>query len=132
MQAIVKDTAGIGILLWLIGYLAALLLFVSPFAGVMGWILIAVFTPVSILIVWRWFCGRDLPLVYYAEIGLVWTAIAVVFDYLFIVVLFSATYYSPDVFVYYAITFLIPVCIGLWKRPVTGKGSVPPKANAKE
>ncbi|MFA5253424.1 MAG: hypothetical protein WC367_01990 [Methanoregula sp.] len=42
-----------------------------------------------------------------------WTVIAVVFDYLFIVLLFSATYYGPDVFVYYAITFLIPVCIGL-------------------
>ncbi|WP_292371143.1 hypothetical protein [Methanoregula sp. UBA64] len=132
MQAIVKDTAGIGILLWLIGYLASLLLFISPLAGVMGWILIAVFTPVSILIVWRWFRGRDLPLAYYAGIGLAWTAIAVVFDYLFIVLLFSATYYGPDVFVYYTLTFLIPVCIGLWKRPVAGKGSVPPGAHAKE
>jgi hypothetical protein len=121
MQAIVKDTAGIGILLWLIGYLAALLLFVSSLAAVMGWILIAVFTPVSIVIVWRWFAGRDLPLAYYAGAGIVWTAIAIVCDYLFIVVLFSATYYGPDVFVYYAITFLVPVCVGLSKQRVTGK-----------
>jgi len=115
MQTIAKDTAGLGILLWLIGYIASLLLFMSPLAGIMGWILIAVFTPVSVLIVWRWFTGRDLPLAYYAGLGIAWTAIAVVFDYLFIVLLFSATYYGPDVFVYYAITFLIPVCIGLWK-----------------
>ena len=125
MQAILKDTAGIGILLWLLGYLASLLLFVSPLSGVMGWILIAVFTPVSILIVWRWFAGRDLPLAYYAGAGVVWTAIAVVFDYLFIVLLFSATYYGPDVFVYYAITFLVPVGIGLWKRQVAGKVASP-------
>jgi hypothetical protein len=120
MQTIAKDTAGLGILLWLIGYIASLLLFMSPLAGIMGWILIAVFTPVSVLIVWRWFTGRDLPLAYYAGLGIAWTAIAVVFDYLFIVLLFSATYYGPDVFVYYAITFLIPVGIGFWKQRTGG------------
>lgn len=113
MRTLLKDTAGLGVLLWLLGYIASLLLFVSPFARIMGWILIAVFTPVSVIIVWRWFTGRDLPLAYYAGLGIAWTVIAVVFDYLFIVLLFSATYYGPDVFVYYAITFLIPVCIGL-------------------
>jgi len=40
--------------------------------------------------------------------------IAVVLDYLFIVLLFQATYYGPDVFVYYAMTFLIPVGVGLY------------------
>ena len=113
MQTLLKDTVVLGVLLWLLGYIASLLLFVSPFAGIMGWILIAVFTPVSVIIVWRWFTGRDLPLAYYAGLGIAWTVIAVVFDYLFIVLLFSATYYGLDVFVYYAITFLIPVCIGL-------------------
>lgn len=113
MRTLLKGTAGLGVLLWLLGYIASLLLFVSPFAGIMGWILIAVFTPVSVIIVWRWFTGRDLPLAYYAGLGIAWTVIAVVFDYLFIVLLFSATYYGLDVFVYYAITFLIPVCIGL-------------------
>jgi hypothetical protein len=39
--------------------------------------------------------------------------IAVVLDYLFIVRLFQATYYDTDVYVYYAVTFLIPVVIGL-------------------
>ena len=70
MQTIAKDTAGLGILLWLIGYIASLLLFMSPLAGIMGWILIAVFTPVSVLIVWRWFTGRNLPLTYYAGLGI--------------------------------------------------------------
>lgn len=111
-----KDTAGLGTVLWLIGYIASLLLFVSPLAGIMGWVLIAVFTPVSVAIAWRWFKGRDLSLAYYAGVGLAWTAIAVVLDYLFIVLLFSATYYGPDVFVYYSITFLIPVGIGLVGR----------------
>jgi hypothetical protein len=51
---------------------------------------------------------------YYAKVGIVWVLIAVVFDYLFIVRLFQATYYEADVFVYYALTFLIPVGVGFY------------------
>jgi len=127
MKQWIKDTAGLGIFLWLIGYLAALLLFCSPFAGIMGWILLAVLTPVTIVIMWWWFRARDLPLVYYAKVGIAWTVIAVVLDYLFIVLLFQATYYGYDVFVYYALTFLIPVGVGLYlnrarREPVAKKG----------
>ncbi len=74
----IKDTAGLGFLLWLIGYFTSLALFFSPFAGIMGWILIAVFTPVTVAITWWWFTGRDLSLPYYAGVGIAWTAIAVV------------------------------------------------------
>jgi hypothetical protein len=115
MMQRIKDTAGAGILLWLIGYLASLALFFSPFAGIMGWVLIAIFTPVTIAITWWWFTGRDLSLSYYAGVGIAWAAIAVVLDYLFIVLLFHTAYYGPDVFVYYALTFLIPVGVGLAK-----------------
>lgn len=78
MKQLMKDTAILGIALWLIGYLASLVLFFSPFAGV------------------------------------IWVLIAIVLDYLFIVLLFQANYYGPDVFVYYALTFLIPVGVGLF------------------
>jgi hypothetical protein len=114
MKQILKDTAGLGTGLWLIGYLASLLLFFSPFAAIMGWILLVVFTPVTIAVAWWWFRARDLALTYYAGVGAAWTVIAVVLDYLFIVLLFQATYYGPDVFVYYAVTFLIPVGVGLY------------------
>jgi hypothetical protein len=91
----------------------------------MGWILIAVFTPVTVVVSWWWFRGRDLSLPYYAGVGIAWTAIAVVLDYLFIVLLFQASYYGPDVFVYYALTLLIPVGVGVVKRrkkPVAAQG----------
>jgi hypothetical protein len=115
MKQWIKDTAGLGTGFWLIGYLASLALFISPFAGTMGWILLAVFTPVTIVIVWWWFRQREgLSLPYYAGVGVAWVLIAVVLDYLFIVLLFQATYYGPDVFVYYAVTFLIPVGVGLY------------------
>jgi hypothetical protein len=117
MKQWIKDTAGLGTGLWLIGYLASLALFFSPFAGTMGWILIVIFTPVTIAITWWWFRQREhLPLQYYAGVGVTWVMIAVVLDFLFIVLLFRATYYGSDVFVYYALTFLIPVGVGLYLR----------------
>jgi hypothetical protein len=36
MQQWIKDTAGLGTVLWLMGYLASLVLFFTPFAGIMG------------------------------------------------------------------------------------------------
>ena len=115
MKQLIKDTAGLGTALWLIGYLASLVLFFTPYAGVMGWILLAVFTPVTIVIVLWWFRKRErLPLQYYAGVGVAWVLIAIVLDYLFIVLMFQANYYGIDVFVYYAVTFLIPVGVGLF------------------
>lgn len=115
MKQWIKDTAGLGMVLWLIGYLASLTLFFSPYAGIMGWILLAIFTPVTCAIAWWWFRSREpLNLQYYVGVGVAWMLIAVVLDYLFIVLLFQATYYGPDAFVYYAVTFLIPVGVGLF------------------
>ena len=128
MHQVIKDTAGLGTGLWLIGYLASLVLFFTPFAGIMGWILLVIFTPITIAITWWWFREREtLPLQYYAGVGVAWVLIAVVLDYLFIVLLFQAAYYEADVFVYYALTFLIPVGVGLYlqrvrNEPVTKKG----------
>jgi hypothetical protein len=100
------------------------MLFFSPFTDIMGWIITAVFTPVTIAVTWWWFKTRDLPLTYFLRIGLVWTVIAMVLDYLFIVQLFQTTYYSPDVFVYYALTFLIPAGVGLYLVRIRGKTGV--------
>ena len=127
MNVGIKDTVGLGTLLWLFGYLTSMVLFFSPFVSIMGWIITIVFTPVTIAITWWWFRVRNLTLLYYAGVGLVWTVIAVVLDFFFIVQLFHATYYSPDVFIYYALTFLIPVGVGLYLirihwRPVAKQG----------
>ncbi|MDD1652245.1 MAG: hypothetical protein LUO86_04345, partial [Methanomicrobiales archaeon] len=112
----IRDTLGLGTGLWLIGYLSSLVLFFTPYSATMGWILTAIFTPVTIAITWWWFRERTLPLCYYVGVGIAWTLIAVVLDYLFIVRLFQATsYYQPDVFLYYALTFLIPVGVGLYR-----------------
>lgn len=115
MKQWIKDTAGLGTALWFMGYLASLVLFFSPYAGIMGWILLVIFTPVTMVIVWWWFSRRELlPLQYYVKVGVAWVLIAVVLDYLFIVLMFQAAYYGTDVFLYYTVTFLIPVGVGLY------------------
>jgi hypothetical protein len=42
---------------------------------------------------------------------------AAALDYLFIVKLFkSADYYKPDVYVYYVLTFILPIAVGWYKK----------------
>ena len=114
MHPVIKDTACLGIFFWLIGYLAGIVLFFTPLGGSMGWIMMAVFTPFTIIVTWWWFREREhLPLQYYAGVGVAWALIAVVLDYLFIVRLFGTTsYYALHVLLYYCLMFLIPVGVG--------------------
>ncbi|MFA4824051.1 MAG: hypothetical protein WC593_02725 [Methanoregula sp.] len=111
MHPTLKDTIALGVILWVIGYAILMGLYYSPFASSMSWIIIVVSTPLAILYTWWWFKERDHhPLSYYVIVGLVWVLIALVLDYLFIVFLFGITnYYSPDVLLYYALIFLVPV-----------------------
>jgi hypothetical protein len=118
MHPVLKDTMGLGTLFWLIGYLASMVLYFSPFPDNLGWIILVIFTPFTIRVTWWWFRSRKhLSLQYYAGVGVAWALIAVVLDYLFIVLLFKATtYYAPDVFLYYALMFLIPAGVGLYRE----------------
>jgi hypothetical protein len=124
MKEWIKGALGLGIVLWLFGYLTSMVLFFSPFASIMGWIITAIFTPVTIVVTWWWFRTKNLTLADFALVGALWTVIAVVFDYLFIVQLLKATYYGPDVFVYYILTFLIPIVVGFYLLRIRSKQRV--------
>ena len=46
-------------------------------------------------------------------VALVWVVLAMILDYLFIVMAFNnQSYYKADVFVYYLVTFLVPFVVG--------------------
>ena len=78
------------------------------------------------LTAWRYFTGRDISLLYYAGVGVAWSLTAIILDYPFIVLRFGAfQYYTPDVLLYYALMFFIPVGVGLYReRTGTAAGSV--------
>ena len=129
MQQILKDTAGPGILFWLAGYVVGIVLFFTPFKESMGWIMLVAFTPFTIAVTWWWFRQREhLSLQYYAGVGVVWALIAVVLDYLFIVMLFGSTaYYSLHIYLYYALMVFIPVGVGMYlDRKGAGTGNKNP------
>jgi hypothetical protein len=104
-----------GILLWIIGYIASIILFPFVPNNLLGWILCIIFTPITIIIAYFRFRKRNLKLFCYFMTGIFWALIAVVLDYFFIVRLFNpVNYYKADVFVYYLLIFLIPFIIGLY------------------
>jgi hypothetical protein len=112
-----KDALGWGFVLWLIGYALGIVLFALVPASLIGWIIMPVGTAIALWIAFRKVKG-DTP-VYYLLLALVWLAIAVLGDHLFIVKAFAPTdgYYKLDVYVYYALTLAIPLLAG-WRRTV--------------
>lgn len=123
MEQAIKDTLGMGVLLWLGGYLASMAVYFSPLDYTLfGRVVLVLYIPCVIQVTAWYFSGRDLPLWYYAATGIAWSLAAVVLDYPFIVLRFGAYgYYTPDVYLYYAIMFLVPVMIGIFFcRPGAG------------
>jgi hypothetical protein len=110
-----KDALGWGFLLWLIGYALGMLLFALVPVSYIGWIIAPIGTAVALWVAFKKVNGDTLG--YYAAVALSWLLIAVVGDYLFIVKAFNPAdgYYKLDVYLYYALTVVIPLVAG-WRR----------------
>jgi hypothetical protein len=116
------DILVFGVLIWLIGYIASIILYSFIPSNLLGWILCIIFTPITFLIAYLRFKNRKQPMKCYIGVAVFWTLIAIIFDYIFIIKLFnSIEYYKPDVFVYYIMTFLIPIIIGFINRNKNNK-----------
>jgi len=115
MKQFFIDAFGWGILLWLLGYILGIILFMMIPVSMIGWII----TPLATLFT-LWVLIRKIissSLLYYLMIGITWTALAVVLDYFLIVKAFNPAdgYYKFDVYLYYALTFTLPLIVGLAK-----------------
>ena len=117
-----KDALGWGFVLWLVGYVLGIILFAVVPAALIGWII----TPFGVAItLWIAFTRvRGNTLQYFGLMALTWLLIAVVGDYLFIVKAFKPAdgYYKLDVYLYYALTLVIPLLAG-WRKRVRPLGS---------
>ena len=111
-----KDTVGWGFILWFIGYvLGVILIFILP-PSLIGWVIM----PIGLIITF-WVLLKKVKLAGlrdYFILAAVWTVIAVVFDYIFIVKAFHPAdgYYKPDVYLYYLLTFIAPLIVCWWKK----------------
>ena len=103
-----------GFILWLFGYILGFVFYAFVPKDQIGFYIL----PLGLaLMLWVLFkkIHRD-EFLCYIGVGLFWTVMAVVLDYLFIVLLLhSADYYKLDVYVYYALTFIVPMLVGWWK-----------------
>lgn len=103
-----------GFILWFIGYIAGILLFFVVPKDLIGWVLTPLATLFTIWVLMKKIKRPEMQC--YIGLGIVWTIMAVILDYLFLVKLFKAdNYYKPDVFLYYFLTFALPIVVGYWK-----------------
>jgi hypothetical protein len=111
----VKDAFGWGFVLWLIGYVLGIIFFMLLPANLIGWAIMPIGIVIAVWILWKKVRGDSRR--YFARLALVWVLIAIVCDYLFLVQLLQPAggYYKIDVYVYYAVTFVLPLLVG-WRK----------------
>lgn len=103
-----------GFILWLFGYVLGIIFFSFVPKELIGWYIL----PFGVIfMLWVLFkkITREERMCYFG-LGLIWTIMALVLDYIFLVKLFKTTdYYKLDVYVYYVLTFLLPMAVGWYK-----------------
>jgi hypothetical protein len=114
-KQLLKDGFGWGLLLWFIGYVLGIVLFMVVPVNLIGWVI----SPIGILLT-LWVLNKKIKsqeIKHFIYIAIIWTIIAVLFDYVFLVQLFKPDdgYYKLDVFIYYLFTFLLPLLVG-WRK----------------
>ncbi|EKD95985.1 MAG: hypothetical protein ACD_24C00231G0001 [uncultured bacterium] len=121
-KKILVDLMGWGFLLWLIGYLLGIGLFMVVSPSALGWIIMPAGVIITLWVLFKKVKGDSLG--YYLSLAVIWTLIAVVFDYFFLVKAFKPAdgYYKLDVYLYYALTFILPLFAG-WRKKAIKKSS---------
>lgn len=107
----IKDGFGWGFLLWFIGYILGIVFFMIVPHSLIGWVLMPIGTLITLFVLWKKIHAKSFT--YYAWIAIVWFFIAVTCDYFFLVKVFKPVdgYYKLDVYVYYMLTFLLPIIV---------------------
>lgn len=101
-------------MLWLFGYALGMVLFALVPPATIGWFILPFGVAATVWVLFKKI-QRD-SFGCYVGLAVLWTLMAVLLDYLFIVKLFgSEGYYKADVYAYYALTFVLPIVVGWWK-----------------
>ena len=114
-RQLLKDSFGWGFILWLIGYLLGIVLFFVVAPSLIGWVIMPIGVVVTLWVLMRRVKAHRVR--HFLICAAVWTVIAVVLDYVFIVKAFNPAngYYKVDVYLYYVLTFVLPLAVGWWK-----------------
>ena len=114
------NSLGWGFLLWLIGYVLGIIFFMIMPADMIGWAITPIATIITLWVLFKKIERESFGC--YIGVGVIWTLMAIILDYIFIVKLFHSTgYYKIDVYIYYILTFLFPVAVGWQKMRLKNK-----------
>ncbi len=108
-----------GVVLWFFGYVLGFVFFMFVPYALIGWYIMPFGVAATLWVLLKKIKRNKFQC--YVGMSVIWTLIAVVFDYLFIVKLLKPTtgYYKIDVYFYYLLTFVLPVLVG-WRKKETG------------
>ena len=114
-KQLVKDALLWGFLLWLFGYILGFIFFAFIPTPLMGWFIMPFGIVVTLFVLWKLVkvqTFRDFLLM-----AVIWTLIAIIFDYIFLLQVLHPVdgYYKLDVYIYYFLAFLIPAVYGYVK-----------------
>lgn len=114
-KQLLKDALGWGLNLWGIGYLLGIILFAFLPPSLIGWAIMPVGIMLTLWVLFKKIKAKQFG--YYLHLAIAWTLIAIIFDYFFLVKAFKPAdgYYKLDVYVYYGLTFILPLIAGWWK-----------------
>lgn len=105
-----------GFLLWLFGYILGFVFFAFIPNNLLGWAIM----PFGIIFT-IWVLLKKINFTEFKDyflLGFIWALIAVICDYLFLVLLLHPAdgYYKLDVYIYYSLTLLVPIIYWFFKR----------------
>ena len=111
-----KDAFGWGFILWLVGYVFGIVLFMAVSPDMIGWVIMPIGIIITLWVLFKKVKGDSFR--YYLYLAVIWTLIAIFFDYIFLVKFLNPAdgYYKFDVYLYYALTFILPVVVGWGKK----------------
>lgn len=104
-----------GYMLWLVGYVLGIVFYSFVPKKQIGFYILPLGVALTLWVLFKKIKRESF--LCYIGVGVFWTVIAVILDYLCIVRLFnSPDYYKMDVYLYYALTFVLPVAVGWYKK----------------
>ena len=120
-KQLLKDTLGWGFILWLIGYVLGIVLFAIVPPSLIGWVI----TPIGIAIT-LWVLLKKIKTTsfqHFVWLAISWTLIAIICDYFLLVKVFKPVggYYKLDVYLYYILTFILPLIVGWYRKKPSKK-----------
>jgi len=113
---LLKDALGWGLFLWVVGYILGFVFFALVPPALIGWAIMPIGIALTLWVLLKKVKANSFG--YYVALAVVWTLLAVVLDYFFIVKALKPVggYYKVDVYVYYILTFILPLATGYFKK----------------